>query len=106
MLVLASLLRLGFVANFMSEPVVIGFKAGIGVVIVLGQVRKILGFHIAGGTFLQNLLATIGHSSCFAGNACGRHLGNRPAHRVRAPGTKGASPIDCRGRQHRRCLRA
>src|SRR5215471_8080049 len=29
-LVLASLLRLGFVANFISEPVLIGFKAGIG----------------------------------------------------------------------------
>jgi SulP family sulfate permease len=31
MLVLASILRLGFVANFISEPVLIGFKAGIGV---------------------------------------------------------------------------
>ena len=36
MLVLASILRLGFVANFISEPVLIGFKAGIGVVIVVG----------------------------------------------------------------------
>jgi hypothetical protein len=31
-LVLAGLLRLGFVANFISEPVLIGFKAGIGLV--------------------------------------------------------------------------
>ena len=30
MLLVASLLRLGFVANFISEPVLIGFKAGIG----------------------------------------------------------------------------
>ena len=30
MLVLASFLRLGFIANFISEPVLIGFKAGIG----------------------------------------------------------------------------
>src|SRR6516164_6300946 len=29
MLALAALLRLGFVANFISEPVLIGFKAGI-----------------------------------------------------------------------------
>jgi sulfate permease, SulP family len=59
MLVLASILRLGFVANFISEPVLIGFKAGIGVVIVLDQVPKILGIHFARGTFVQNLLATI-----------------------------------------------
>jgi len=59
MLVLASILRLGFVANFISEPVLIGFKAGIGVVIVLDQVPKILGIHFARGTFVQNLLATL-----------------------------------------------
>jgi sulfate permease, SulP family len=59
MLVLASILRLGFVANFISEPVLIGFKAGIGVVIVLDQLPKILGLHFARGTFLQNLFATI-----------------------------------------------
>src|SRR5690349_9569876 len=56
-LLLASVLRLGFVANFISEPVLIGFKAGIGVVIVLDQVPKILGIHIARGTFAQNILA-------------------------------------------------
>src|SRR5271169_883861 len=59
MLVLASILRLGFVANFISEPVLIGFKAVIGVVIVLDQVPKILGVHFARGTFVQNLLATL-----------------------------------------------
>jgi len=59
MLVLASVLRLGFIANFISEPVLIGFKAGIGVVIVVDQVPKILGFHIARGTFVQNLMATV-----------------------------------------------
>jgi SulP family sulfate permease len=59
MLVLASILRLGFVANFISEPVLIGFKAGIGVVIVLDQVPKILGIHFPRGRFVQNLLATL-----------------------------------------------
>lgn len=58
-LVIASLLRLGFIANFISEPVLIGFKAGIGLVIVLDQVPKILGIHFARGTFVQNLLSTV-----------------------------------------------
>ena len=37
-LLLACLLRLGIVANFISEPVLVGFKAGIGLVIVVDQV--------------------------------------------------------------------
>jgi len=59
MLVAASVLRLGFIANFISEPVLVGFKAGIGLVIVVDQVPKILGVHIARGTFVQNLLSTV-----------------------------------------------
>jgi MFS superfamily sulfate permease-like transporter len=58
-LVLASLLRLGFVANFISEPVLIGFKAGIGLVIVLDQAPKLLGTHFPKGSFVHNLLAIV-----------------------------------------------
>jgi sulfate permease, SulP family len=58
-LVLGSLLKLGFVASFISEPVLIGFKAGIGLVIVLDQVPKILGLHFHKGSFLQNLLSIL-----------------------------------------------
>jgi high affinity sulfate transporter 1 len=59
MLVVACFLRLGFVANFISEPVLIGFKAAIGVVIILDQVPKLLGTHIVKAGFLQNVLSTI-----------------------------------------------
>jgi high affinity sulfate transporter 1 len=65
-LIVAGLLRLGFVANFISEPVLVGFKAGIGVVIVLDQLPKLLGTHIDKGGFLHNLVATfqsVGHAS-------------------------------------------
>ncbi len=58
-LVLAGLLRLGFVANFISEPVLVGFKAGIGIVIVLDQLPKLLGIHIEKGDFLHNVLALL-----------------------------------------------
>jgi len=57
MLVLASCLRLGFIANFISEPVLIGFKAGIGLVIVVDQIPKLLGIHFEKGGFLHNLVA-------------------------------------------------
>jgi sulfate permease, SulP family len=56
LLALASLLRLGFVANFISEPVLVGFKAGIGLVIVLDQLPKLLGVHFAKGGFVHNLV--------------------------------------------------
>ena len=58
-LILAGLLRLGFVANFISEPVLVGFKAGIGIVIVMDQIPKLLGIHIHKGSFIHNLLATL-----------------------------------------------
>jgi sulfate permease, SulP family len=55
MLIAASVLRLGFVANFISEPVLVGFKAGIAVVIIVDQIPKILGIHFAKGTFVNNV---------------------------------------------------
>ncbi len=61
LLTLAAVLRLGFVANFISEPVLIGFKAGIGLVIVIDQIPKILGVHFAKGGFLQNLGSIFQH---------------------------------------------
>ena len=62
-LVLACLLRLGFVANFISEPVLVGFRAGIGLVIVVDQVPKILGIHFPRGTFIHNVFSTVHHFS-------------------------------------------
>ncbi len=56
-LVLAGVLRLGFVANFISTPVLTGFKAGIGLVIVLDQVPKLLGIHIHKQGFFRDILS-------------------------------------------------
>jgi SulP family sulfate permease len=61
MLVVARLMRLGFVANFMSTPVLTGFKAGIGLVIVLDQVPKLLGIHITKEGFVRDLFAIVQH---------------------------------------------
>ena len=56
---LACFLRLGFLANFISEPVLVGFRAGIGLVIVVDQIPKILGIHFTRGTFVQNVLSIV-----------------------------------------------
>lgn len=61
LLMLASVLRFGFVANFISAPVLIGFKAGIGLVIVLDQVPKLLGIHINKEGFFRDIVGIVGH---------------------------------------------
>ncbi|MBK7768507.1 MAG: SulP family inorganic anion transporter [Sulfuritalea sp.] len=61
MLLLARLLRLGFVANFISSPVLTGFKAGIGLVIVLDQVPKLMGIHIDKQGFFRDLISVVHH---------------------------------------------
>ncbi len=61
MLVLARLLKLGFVANFISAPVLTGFKAGIGLVIVLDQVPKLLGIHITKQGFFADAFSVVQH---------------------------------------------
>lgn len=58
-LLLGCVLRLGFVANFISEPVLVGFRAGIGLVIVVDQIPKILGIHFPRGLFVHNILSTV-----------------------------------------------
>jgi len=61
MLMVAGALRLGFVANFISTPVLTGFKAGIGLVIVLDQVPKVLGIHITKAGFFRDLFQVAHH---------------------------------------------
>jgi len=52
----AAVLHFGFLANFISEPVLAGFKAGIGAVIIIDQVPKLLGIHIHKTGFFRDLL--------------------------------------------------
>ncbi len=60
-LLAAGLLRLGFLANFISDPVLTGFKAGIGLVIVVDQVPKLLGVHIEAGHFFRKVVSILQH---------------------------------------------
>jgi len=60
-LLVASVLRLGIVASFISEPVLIGFKAGVGLTIVVDQVPKLLGVHFPKGHFFHNLVSIVDH---------------------------------------------
>jgi sulfate permease, SulP family len=61
LLIGASVLRLGFLANFISTPVLTGFKAGIGMVIVLDQLSKLLGIHITKQGFFRDVVSVAQH---------------------------------------------
>lgn len=52
-------LRLGFLANFLSEPVVTGFISGSAVVIAVGQARHILGVAVTGDGTLEQVAGLI-----------------------------------------------
>ncbi|MDR0902034.1 MAG: SulP family inorganic anion transporter [Opitutaceae bacterium] len=57
--ILAGVLRFGFVANFLSRPILIGFLNGIGVSIIAGQLSKILGLHVPRAGFAEGLWETV-----------------------------------------------
>ncbi|MDO5705864.1 MAG: SulP family inorganic anion transporter, partial [Paracoccus sp. (in: a-proteobacteria)] len=58
-LLLAGVLRLGYVANLLSVPVVTGFLAGIAVHIVGSQLPALMGVAAQGDTLPQQLLALV-----------------------------------------------
>ncbi len=61
MLLVMGLLRFGFLANFLSHPVVSGFITASGIIIGLSQLRHILGIHGHGDTIVE-LVSSLLHN--------------------------------------------
>jgi high affinity sulfate transporter 1 len=59
LLAAAGALKLGFIANFISDPVLAGFKTGIGFVIVVDQLPKLLGIKIHKEGFFRDLWSIV-----------------------------------------------
>ncbi|MGH3102198.1 MAG: SulP family inorganic anion transporter, partial [Thermoleophilia bacterium] len=53
--VAAGLLRLGFLANFISEPVLKGFIVGLALTVIVGQLPLLFGVEKAPGNFFEEL---------------------------------------------------
>jgi high affinity sulfate transporter 1 len=58
-LVAARALRLGFIANFLSRSVLIGFLTGVGIQVAMGQLHGVLGVSDGSGTTLEKFWATL-----------------------------------------------
>ena len=61
MLLALGLLRLGFLANFLSHPVIAGFITASGILIAASQLRHILGIEAAGHTLPQIIASLWAH---------------------------------------------
>ena len=59
----AGLARLGFLANFISEPVLKGFIIGLALTIIVGQLPKLFGIDKVDGDFFDELFGFIGSLS-------------------------------------------
>ena len=65
-LAVAGLVRLGFIAEFVSKPVLAGYMVGLALVILVGQLSSLLGISSGSGNFFQvayNVLAELGSVS-------------------------------------------
>jgi high affinity sulfate transporter 1 len=54
--ILAGFLRLGFVADFLAKPILVGFLNGVAIHIFLGQIGKVFGFSMKSHGIIPSLL--------------------------------------------------
>ena len=55
----AWLLRLGFVADLLSHPILVGYMAGVAVIMIVGQLEKISGVPVDGDTFFAEIASFV-----------------------------------------------
>ena len=62
-LLIMGLLRLGFLANFLSHPVISGFISASGLLIALSQIKTLMGVKAEGHNFLELLMSLLSQAS-------------------------------------------
>ncbi len=60
LLVAARVIRLGFLANFLSRTVLVGFLTGVGVQVALGQLGDLLGVDAGSGSLPEKVVRVVG----------------------------------------------
>ena len=62
---LGRLARLGFLADLLSKPVLVGYMAGVAVIMISGQLGKITGVAVEGDEFVPQVArSSVGSTSC------------------------------------------
>jgi len=57
----AGAMRLGFVANFLSRPMLVGFLAGISISLIIGQLKRLTGIPVEGDGLLRPIISLARH---------------------------------------------
>lgn len=52
-------IRLGFVADLLSKPILVGYMAGVAVIMIIGQLERLTGVPVNGGTLLGEVWSFI-----------------------------------------------
>ena len=60
--VLAGLLRIGFIGDLLSRPVLIGYMAGVAVIMISSQLGKVTGVDVAGDSFVEDMRSFAGNT--------------------------------------------
>ncbi len=76
--ILAGLARFGFITDLLSKPIRYGYMNGIALTLLIGQLPKVFGFSVEGGSFLQSsiglahgvLNGRVNWTTCAIGAAC------------------------------------
>src|SRR5690349_3677969 len=58
-MILASVARLGFIADLISKPTMIGYMNGLALTILIGQLPKLLGFKVDADNFLGEVAGVV-----------------------------------------------
>ena len=94
LLFLARLLRLGFLGDFLSASVLIGFLTGVGVQVLSGQIPDMLGVPKGSGNWFEQQWAWISE----LGRSSGRHSPSAAATMVDHPRLQPVAPARARAR--------
>ncbi len=57
--IVAGLARAGFIASFLSRPILVGYLNGIGLSLLVGQLGKLFGYEAATSGFVAGILALL-----------------------------------------------
>jgi high affinity sulfate transporter 1 len=68
-LVLAGIIKLGFIADFLSKPVLVGYLNGVALIVIAGQSGKLLGIKIESDLFfpqIREVISRLGETNLLA----------------------------------------
>jgi sulfate permease, SulP family len=58
---LAWMLRLGFLAELLSRPVLVGYMTGVAIIMIIGQLGKVTGIHVNGSSAVSEVVSVLSH---------------------------------------------